>query len=71
MPGAGAHRVSGLIERVWPNGTYEARLPNGHRLRAFVPGRARLRARRLAPGDTVVLEVSPADLSRGRIVMET
>jgi translation initiation factor IF-1 len=46
-------------------------LANGHRLLAFVAGKARLRFAGLAAGDKVMLELSPYDLSQGRILVET
>jgi translation initiation factor IF-1 len=71
MPGAGAFRVEGVIVAARPNGTYRARLANGHELTAFVAGRAKQTAPRWQPGDKVNLVVSSYDLSEGRIVVET
>ena len=67
--GDDAFRVEGRVREALPNGTFLAELANGHRLVAFVAGRARLSAARLAPGDRVRLELSPYDLSEGRIVV--
>jgi len=50
---------------------YRVELANGHRLLAYVAGKARLSFARLAPGDKVRLELSPYDLSSGRIIVET
>jgi len=55
---------------VLPNETYRVELVNGHRLRAFVAGKARLSMGRFALGQKVMLEVSPYDLSEGRIIVE-
>jgi len=55
---------------VVPNGTYRVELVNGHQLRAFVTGKARLSMARFALGQKVLLEVSPYDLSEGRILVE-
>jgi translation initiation factor IF-1 len=52
---------------VLPNGTYRVELANGHRLLAFVPGRAKFEHRRFSPGEKVALELSSYDLSQGRI----
>jgi translation initiation factor IF-1 len=71
MPGVGAFNVEGVIVAVQPNGTYRARLANGHELTAFVAGRAKQTAPRRMPGDKVILVVSSYDLSEGRIVVET
>ena len=70
MPRADAFEVEGLVVDVLPNETYRVELVNGHRLRAFVAGRARLSLGRFALGQKVMLEVSPYDLSEGRIIVE-
>ena len=64
-------RVEGLVIEVLPNRTCRVELANGHRLIAFIGGKARLNFVRLAPGDKVRLEMSPYDLSEGRIVEKT
>jgi len=71
MSGAGGFRVEGVIVAAQPNGTYRARLANGHELTAFVAGRAKQTAPRWQPGDKVILMVSSYDLSEGRILAET
>lgn len=71
MPRADAIEVEGVVVEVLPNKTYRVELSNGHRLVAFVAGRARLNFVRLALGLKVKLEMSPYDLSEGRIVLET
>jgi translation initiation factor IF-1 len=71
MPRADAIEVEGVVVEVLPNKTYRVELANGHRLVAYVPGRARLNFVRFARGDKVQLELSPYDLSEGRIVVET
>jgi translation initiation factor IF-1 len=65
-----AFEVEGAIIEVLPNKTCRVELANGHRLIAFVTGEARLSFPRLAPGARVLLELSPYDLSEGRIVCE-
>ena len=64
-----AFRVEGVVIRALPNGTYQARLANGHELLAFVTGRKR-RTVRFVPGDRVQLQLTPFDLSTGRILTE-
>ena len=64
-------KVEGFVVEVLPNKTYRVELSNGHRVVAFVSGRARLNFPRLAPGEKVMLEMSPYDLSEGRIIVET
>ncbi len=69
MPGENAIKVEGTVVEALPNKTYRVELSNGHRLIAFVTGRARLNFVPLKAGDKVNLEVSPYDLSEGRIVV--
>jgi len=70
VAGENAIQVEGVVVEVLPNLTYRVELSNGHRLLGFVAGKARLSSKRLAPGDRVNLELSPFDLSEGRIVVE-
>jgi translation initiation factor IF-1 len=70
MAGEDAIKVEGAIVEVLPNGTCRVQLSNGHRVLAYVAGKARLSFARLAPGDRVLLEMSPYDLSVGRIIVE-
>ena len=62
--------VEGVVVKVLTNKTYTVELANGHRLLAFVAGKARAGLASLAPGEKVRLELSPYDLSEGRIVVE-
>ena len=71
MAGADAFQVEGVVREALPNGTYRVELANGHRLLAFVAGRARLNFAGLAAGDKVKLQLTPYDLSQGRILVET
>ena len=64
-------KVEGSVVEVLPNKTYRVELSNGHRVVTFVSGKARLNFPRLTPGEKVMLEMSPYDLSEGRIVVET
>lgn len=61
-------RTSGIVVETLPNATFRIELPNGHKVLAHVCGKMRMRFIRILPGDRVSLEVSPYDLSRGRIV---
>ncbi|HYG35363.1 MAG TPA: translation initiation factor IF-1 [Clostridia bacterium] len=65
-----AFKVEGVVIEALPNKTYQVELANGHRLKAFVAGKAKQRAVSLAAGDKVRLELSPYDLSEGRIILE-
>ena len=69
MPGDKAFQVEGCVREVLPNGTYRAELANGHRLTAFVSGRAKKNFAGLKAGDRVKLQLTPYDLSAGRIVV--
>ena len=60
--------VEGMILDALPNGIYRVELSNGHRLLAHVSGEMRMNFTKVLPGDKVLLEISPYDLSRGRIV---
>jgi translation initiation factor IF-1 len=70
MPRTDAIEVEGVVVEVLPNKTYRVELSNGHRVVGFVPGKARLRFVRFGLGNKVKLEMSPYDLSEGRIVTE-
>jgi translation initiation factor IF-1 len=71
MPGDQVFRVTAVVREVLPNGTCHAELKNGHRLTAFVTGRARKKKTGFKSGDTVTLQLTPYDLSVGRILLET
>jgi translation initiation factor IF-1 len=70
MPGDKAFQVEGSVIEALPNGTYRAELANGHRLTAFVAGRAKKNFAGLKAGDRVKLQLTPYDLSAGRILIE-
>jgi translation initiation factor IF-1 len=70
MPGDEAFKVEGRVIEVLPNGTYRAELKNGHRLTAFVAGKAKTNFAGLKSGDKVKLQLTPYDLSVGRILTE-
>ncbi len=68
MAGADAIEVEGAVVAVLRPGVCRVELANGHRVLAHVKGRGRKAAVEFAPGDRVILEMSPFDLSKGRIV---
>ena len=70
MPGEQAFRVTAVVREILPNGTYRAELKNGHRLTAFVAGRANEKRAGIKAGDTVKLQLTPYDLSVGRMLLE-
>ena len=59
--------VNGVIEEVLPDSRYRVTLDNGHVLIAYTSGRMRKNHIRILSGDNVSLELSPYDLSKGRI----
>lgn len=61
-------RAEGTVTEVLPKWKFRVELPNGHRLMGFVIGRQRESLGQLAAGDKVNLEMTPYDLSKGRIV---
>ena len=67
MAGSDAITVEGAVIEVLPHPLYRVELPNGHRVLAHLSGRARSDRVQLVTGEKVILEMSPFDLSRGRI----
>lgn len=61
-------KTSGIVLETLPNATFKVELANGHKVLAHVCGKMRMRFIRILPGDRVSMEISPYDLSRGRIV---
>lgn len=59
--------VEGTVEEALPNAMFRVVLDNGHKVLAHVSGKMRMNFIRILPGDKVKLELSPYDLSRGRI----
>ena len=59
--------VEGRVVESLPNATFRVELPNGHTVLAHVSGKIRMHFIKILPGDSVRLELSPYDLSRGRI----
>ena len=59
--------VEGRVTDAFPNATFEVELPNGHKVLAHISGKLRMHYIRILPGDKVTIELSPYDLSRGRI----
>jgi len=58
---------SGTVTELLPNAMFRVELDNGHKVLAYVSGKMRMHFIRILPGDKVTLELSPYDLSRGRI----
>lgn len=60
-------QVEGTVVEALPNAMFRVELENGHRLLAHVAGKMRMHFIRILPGDKVTVEMSPYDLTRGRI----
>lgn len=59
--------VEGKVMECLPNAMFRVELTNGHKVLAHISGKMRLHYIKILPGDTVVVELSPYDLSRGRV----
>ena len=59
--------VEGKVLEILPGGKFKVELSNGHTIEAHVSGKIRMNYIRILPGDTVTIELSPYDLTRGRI----
>jgi translation initiation factor IF-1 len=62
-----AIEVEGLVGEALPNAMFRVDLPNGHRVLAHASGKIRMNFIRILPGDRVLVELSPYDLTKGRI----
>jgi translation initiation factor IF-1 len=61
-------KVEGVIKKVLPATNFEVELENGHTVIAHLCGKMRMNYIKIVPGDRVVVEISPYDLKRGRII---
>ena len=59
--------LEGIIEDTLPGASFKVKLENGHSIMAHVSGKIRMHYIRILPGDRVTVEISPYDLTRGRI----
>lgn len=60
--------MPGVVVETLPNTTFKVKLENGHTINAHISGRMRKNYIRILTGDSVIVELTPYDLSRGRIV---
>ena len=67
MPKEDAIEIEGVVKEALPNATFRVELDSGHVVLAHVSGKMRLHFIRILPGDRVKMELSPYDLTRGRI----
>ncbi len=63
-----AIEMEGIVEEALPNAMFRVKLDNDHKVLAHISGRMRKFFIRILPGDRVTVELSPYDLTRGRIV---
>ncbi len=68
MPKEEAIQVEGTVVEALPNAMFRVELETGHKVLAHISGKMRVHYIRILPGDKVIVELSPYDLSRGRIV---
>ncbi|MFO7543489.1 MAG: translation initiation factor IF-1 [Thiobacillus sp.] len=61
-------QMQGEVLENLPNATFRVKLENGHVLLGYISGKMRMHYIRILPGDKVTLELTPYDLSKGRIV---
>lgn len=59
--------VEGTVVEAFPNAVFQVQLENGHKILAHISGKLRMNFIRILPGDRVTIELSPYDLTRGRI----
>ena len=62
-------KIDGIVKETLPNATFKVEIEGGHIVLAHVSGKMRMNFIRILPGDRVALELSPYDLTRGRIVL--
>ena len=68
MPKDDVIKVDGVVKELLPNTMFKVELQTGHCVLAHISGKMRLNFIRILPGDSVTLEMSPYDLTKGRIV---
>ena len=71
MSKADVIELEGVVVEALPNATSQVELPNGHQILAHISGKLRMNFIRILPGDKVTVEMSPYDLTKGRITWRT
>ena len=71
MAKQGPIKVDGVITETLPNASFKVKLDNGHEILAHISGKMRMHFIKILPGDKVTVELSPYDLTRGRITYRT
>ena len=67
MPKEEALEIDGIVQEALPNAMFRVELENGHEITAHISGKMRMHYIKILPGDKVRVEMSPYDLSKGRI----
>ncbi|MDR1927993.1 MAG: translation initiation factor IF-1 [Oscillospiraceae bacterium] len=67
MPKSDLIEIEGVVLEALPNATFKVELENGHQILAHISGKLRMNYIRILPGDKVTVDMSPYDLTRGRI----
>lgn len=62
-------RVEGVVKETLPNAMFKVEIEGGHEILAHVSGKMRMHYIRILPGDRVTIDMSPYDLTRGRIIL--
>ncbi|MDR1764815.1 MAG: translation initiation factor IF-1 [Lachnospiraceae bacterium] len=60
--------IEGIVTEKLPNAMFQVKLENGHQVLAHISGKLRMNYIKILPGDKVTMELSPYDLSKGRII---
>lgn len=68
MSKADVIEIEGKVVEKLPNAMFQVRLENGHQVLAHISGKLRMNYIRILPGDKVTIELSPYDLTKGRII---
>jgi translation initiation factor IF-1 len=68
MPKEEAIEIEGTVHEILPNAMFRVELENGHKVLAHISGKMRMHFIKILKGDKVTVELSPYDLSRGRII---
>ena len=63
--------LEGVVKEALPNAMFHVALPNGHVILAHISGKLRMNYIKILPGDKVTIEMSPYDLTKGRITWRT
>ena len=68
MSKADVIEIEGIVVEKLPNAMFQVELENGHQILAHISGKLRMNFIRILPGDKVLVEMSPYDLTKGRII---